>query len=65
MTSSSKELEGTLERHHVWLFIKTDGGQRWRLDVDERRVAGLLGLRVRAVGAVSGGTLKVEGIHRA
>ena len=60
-----REVEGVLERHHVRLFVRTDSGYRWRLDVDEQRVHGLLGLRVKAVGNEHGNTIKVEGVHLA
>ena len=53
-----------MECHFGLHFIKTAAGHRWRLDVDERRLAGLLGLRVRATGELTGGALKVEGVHR-
>ena len=65
MGSKSREVEGVLERHHFWLFVKTDAGHRLRLDVDEQRVSGLLGLRVKATGTLNGSTLKVEGVRRA
>ena len=65
MSANSLEVEGLLERHHVWLFAKTDTDDRWRLNVYEPRVVGLLGLRVKVTGSSIGGTLKVEGVHRA
>lgn len=65
MGPKSREVEGILERHHLWLFVKTDAGHRWRLDVDEQRVSGLLGLRVKVTGRLNGSTFKVEGVHRA
>jgi hypothetical protein len=65
MVAEAREVEGQLERHHIWFFVKTDAGRSWRLDVDERRVAGLLGLRVSATGVLSGGSIKVHGVQRA
>jgi hypothetical protein len=65
MATDVREVEGVLERHHTWLFVETDAGHRWRLDVDERRIIGLLGLRVRATGILSSGTIRVDRVHRA
>jgi Protein of unknown function (DUF5818) len=66
MAEGWREVEGILERHHpVWLFVRTDAGHRWRLDVDEDRVRGLLGLRVKATGNQNGNVIKVEGVHQA
>jgi hypothetical protein len=65
MAAEWREVEGILERHHVWLFVRTAAGHRWRLDVDEQRVRGLLGLRVKATGNQNGNTIEVEGVHRA
>jgi len=56
---------GRLERHHIWLFLKTDAGHHWRLDMDERRAAGLIGLRVEVKGPMKDGAIAVEGIVRA
>jgi hypothetical protein len=65
MAARVRKVEGVLERYHVWLFVRTDSGHRWRLDVDEQRVHGLLGLRVKATGNQHGNTIKVEGVHLA
>ncbi len=53
-----------MERHHIWLFLKTDAGHHWRLDMDERRAAGLIGLRVKVKGPMKDGAIAVEGIVR-
>jgi len=65
MAARVREVEGVLERHHIWLFVRTDSGHHWRLDVDEQRVHGLLGLRVKATGNQHGDTIKVGGVHLA
>jgi len=64
MAAGWREVEGVLERHHVWLFVRTDAGHRWHLDVDEQRVQGLLGLRVKATGNQNGNTITVKGVRR-
>lgn len=65
MAASWREVEGVLEHHHVWLFVRTDAGHRWRVDVDEQRVRGLLGLRVKVTGNQNGNAITVESVHRA
>lgn len=64
MRTAQRTEVGRLVRHHIWLFLQTDAGHHWRLDVDERRVAGLIGLRVEVKGAMKDGALAVEGIVR-
>ena len=62
MRSVQRTEVGRLERHHVWLFLRTDAGHHWRLDMDERRATGLVGLRVEVNGSVKNGTITVDGI---
>lgn len=62
MRSAQRPEVGRLERHHIWLFLKTDAGHHWRLDMDGRRAAGLIGLRVEVKGPIKDGAVAVEGI---
>jgi len=59
--SNPRIVTGILERHPPLLFLKSDAGHRWRLEVDEQRVTGLIGLRVRVKGRSKEGTISVEG----
>lgn len=65
MQSAERTEVGRLERHHMWFFLKTDAGHHWRLGMDERRAAGLIGLRVEVKGSMKDGAIAVEGIVRA
>lgn len=65
MRSAQRTEVGRLERHHIWLFLITDAGHHWRLVMDERRAAGLIGLRVEVKGLINDGAIAVEGIVRA
>ncbi len=60
-----REETGVLERHVPFLFLRNAAGHHWRLDVDEERVAHLVGFQVRVCGKSATGSIKVESITRA
>lgn len=56
---------GVLERHAPFLFLRNRSGHHWRPEVEEERVAHLLGSEVRVVGKSAAGSIKVESIIKA
>lgn len=60
-----REEIGVLVRPAPFLYLRNGSGTHWRLEVDDGRVAHLIGWEVRVCGKQVGGTIQVESITQA